>query len=89
MLQEVGSVGGRVRVAWPKRRVQIQASLVFKGQQRMVAFAVCPLVRAGLIAVYRFYCGVQIENDVKGQAGSDDFLIQRLQFGRKLGTIRA
>lgn len=55
LLQEVSSVSGGVRVAWPKRRVQIQAGLAFKGQQRMIAFTpglvrVCPLGRAGLIA---------------------------------------
>lgn len=30
----------------------------------------------------RLYCGIQIENDVNRQAGTDDFLIERPQLSR-------
>ena len=45
-----------------------------------------PLGRAGLIAVHGLYRGIQIENQLRWQAGSNDLLIQHPQFVNQRGT---
>lgn len=47
---------------------------------------ICAFGRAGLIAIHGLYRGIQIENQLRWQAGSNDLLIQPPQFVNQRGT---
>lgn len=50
---------------------------------------ICALGSAALIAVHRLHRGIQIENEVRRQAGSDNLLIQHSQFVNQIGARTA